>query len=177
MFELISRTFSTIFDRFKGKTAIEQSDLQQLVEQMREALIQADVPYEVTQQFLKTIQVDLLNKQIPKALRPDEYCMKLVHDRIVQFLGGSEKEHKLPEKGIIVVMGLQGSGKTTTLAKLAQFISTKNPRTRLLLASVDFQRPAAIDQLEILATRVGSSFYRAAEVKCVTGCARNYATF
>lgn len=166
MFEQIAEKFSSLFGRFSGNGTLEESKIAPLLLEVQNALLEADVPLAVAEQFIAELKQDLLGKKIPHGLKPAEYLMKMAHDRVAQFLGGAATgafTFQIPST--VLVMGLQGAGKTTTLGKLARLImaqAEKRGKTRrVLLASVDYYRPAAIEQLELLAQRVGCLFYRA----------------
>lgn len=146
---------------------LSQETVSDLLRTVADALLQADVPLEASNAFLDSLKKDLVGAQIKGSLRADEYLMKVVNDRIREFLGGQEN-HDLFAPTIpstLMVMGLQGSGKTTTTAKLGKLILTRlgelKKKGRVLAASVDFYRPAAIDQLEVVSLQAGIDFYRA----------------
>lgn len=166
MFDQISKAFSSLFSRARQKT-LTAPVVADLIGPMREALIQADVSYEVVEAFCVELQNELTGVTIPNSVRPDEYIAKVVYDHLVAFLGGKgDQEGFRPRSGsIIMVLGVQGSGKTTTLAKLGRFLvdlpRDKQRGYRVLAGSVDFYRPAAIDQLEIVAGQAGIDFRRA----------------
>lgn len=168
MFDFLSSKFSSIFSTFKREKKFSESDVEKLMSDVRDALIEADVPYDVALAFIEGIKLDVVGKKIAGSLRPDEQFMKIVHDKVVAFLGGTSNQDTVFVFDIpstVLVMGLQGSGKTTTISKLASYIKDQGKKRgkdrRILVASVDFYRPAAIDQLAILADAVGVDFYRA----------------
>ncbi len=162
MFDFLSRSFSSLFSRFSGAQELTKDSVAEFSNTVREALLGADVPLSVADAFVEEVSRDLIGTKPPKKVNPEEYYMKIVYDRLVAFLGGVEGVvDPLSKFTSFVVMGLQGSGKTTTIAKLAAYLKKKKPAARILLASVDFQRPAAVDQLEVLAARVGVDFFRA----------------
>ncbi len=168
MFDFLARSFSSLFSRFSGSSALTKDSVDSFAQTVREALLGADVPLAVADAFIDEVSRDLVGAVPPKKVDAQEYYMKIVYDRLVAFLGGVEGVVDPTTKvNTFVVMGLQGSGKTTTVAKLAALIKKRKPDARILLASVDFQRPAAIDQLEILAGRVGVDFFRASSSQSV----------
>ncbi len=166
MFDFLSEKFSGVLGWLKDKGRLTEDNIEQAEKQVQDALLQADVPYKVVKDFLESIKNEVVGQNIQSELRPGERFIKIVHDKLLEFLGGKNalvlNSFQFPS--VIMVMGLQGSGKTTTVAKLANFIlnqaSKKGKTRRVLLASVDFYRPAAIDQLKILADSVGADFYR-----------------
>jgi len=166
VFDLLSQKFSSLFGRFTGKGSLNEQDIAKLLTDIQDGMIEADVPYAVAEKFIAEVRQDAQAKKLGTQVKSAESFMRVVHDRMVQFLGGaSDTEFTMQIPSVCMVMGLQGSGKTTTIAKLAHFIKSKaekrNKTRKILLASVDFYRPAAVDQLEILAKKVGVDFYRA----------------
>lgn len=166
MFDLLSQKFSSLFGRFTGKAMLNEQDIAKLLTDIQDGMIEADVPFAVAEKFITEVRKDAQDKKLGTKIKSAESFMRVVHDRMVQFLGGaSDTEFTMQIPSVCMVMGLQGSGKTTTIAKLAHFIKSKaekrNKARKILLASVDFYRPAAVEQLEILAKRVGVDFYRA----------------
>ena len=165
MFDFLSNKFSGIFSRLTGQSHLSEKNINETLEKIRDSLIQADVPYGLVDTFLKEITDKVIGQKILHSLKPGEHLVKIVHDVLVDFLGGqSAAPFAFQIPSIIMVMGLQGAGKTTALAKLAYFIQEqakqRGKKRKILLASVDFHRPAAIDQLEILSKEVDASFYR-----------------
>ena len=154
-----------MFDGLRD-TTLKTDTIDIVMAQVTDALLEADVPYAVVSAFKAELQQKLIHAPRDKRLKPVEQIMKAVHDAMLSFMGGTQPytlTMQYPE--IIMVVGLQGSGKTTTIGKLArlflQEISTKGKKKSILCASVDFYRPAAIDQLEIIAGQAGVLFYRA----------------
>lgn len=166
MFDLLTEKFSSLFSRIKGGMASEKT-IDITLKTIWEGLIESDVPYDVAQAFINDIKTEVTAKN--KNIKTSEQLIKIVHDKILSFLGsqGSETTFAFSIPATVMVVGLQGSGKTTTLAKLASYImreaAKRGKQRRILLASVDFYRPAAIDQLEILARNAQVDFYRALE--------------
>ncbi|NBV40673.1 signal recognition particle protein [bacterium] len=167
MFDFLSQSFSSIFSQLTGQSKLTQANLQQSAEQVEQALVQADVPYEVVTDFIQKVFAETNHKKILGSLRPAEMFVTAVYDAMIAFLGGAYEQESFTFQipSTIVIMGLQGSGKTTTLAKLAYFIKKeaqkRGKKRYILCASLDYYRPAAIDQLEILAKQVDIEFYRA----------------
>ncbi|BDC34295.1 signal recognition particle protein [Candidatus Dependentiae bacterium Noda2021] len=166
MFDFLSSKFSSIFNKFTGKNTLTQVDVDTALFQVKEALLEADVPYQLVDQFCTEINKDVIGQKLIGSVKPNEQLIKVVHDRMVSFLGGKQDipfSFQIPS--IIMVLGLQGSGKTTSIAKIAHFIQKeaqqKGKKRTILLASIDFYRPAAVDQLEVVAGKAGVAFYRA----------------
>lgn len=183
MFKTLSEKFSSIFTRISGNHKISEANIHEAIEEVKNSLIEADVPYNVVNDFIENVKKDALGGKVLKSLKPSDQFIKIVHEQLNQFLG---EKITLPSNifqipSTIMVMGLQGSGKTTTIAKLAKYLvdiaAKKGKKRDILLASVDFYRPAAIDQLEILAKQVGVSFFRASESDPVKAAKEIYSHF
>jgi len=165
MFNFLTQKFTSIFSRFNGKGQITQANIDDALQQVNDALLEADVPYDLVKTFIDQVKNEALGKQVIKSLNPGQQFIKIVHDRLSEFMGGQGATVSFQIPSVIMVLGLQGSGKTTTTAKIANFLkdaAVKKGKTRnILMASVDFYRPAAIDQLEVLSKQIDVSFYRA----------------
>ncbi len=166
MFEFLSQKFSGVLGWLKDRGRLTEENINQALQQVNDALLDADVPLEIVQQFLENIKTEVLGKKVQTSLNPGQQFIKVVHEQLLAFLGGANTmttvAFQIPS--VIMVMGLQGSGKTTSVAKLARWViqqaATRGKKRRILLGSVDFYRPAAIDQLEILAKQIEVDFYR-----------------
>jgi signal recognition particle subunit SRP54 len=166
VFDILSRKFSSLMSRFTGKKSLQPAEITQLLGDIKDGMLEADIPYSAAEKFLNEVERDIQAKKLGAQAQSTNSLVKIIHDRIVEFLGGTADSEFSPQiPSVCMVIGLQGSGKTTTLAKLVRYLTVKaekrGKKRRILLASVDFYRPAAIDQLEILAERVGAPFYRA----------------
>lgn len=163
MFDFLSKKISSVFDHLKGATSFTDSNISSVLEGISDAFLEADVPFEVVENFTNEIKSEIIGKKVSKGLKPDEQLSKIVYDKLLLFLGGDSKDSKFIFKpgSTVMVMGLQGSGKTTSLSKLAHLIKNERKNSKILLGSVDFYRPAAVDQLEILAKSTDVGFYRA----------------
>lgn len=165
MFDFLSKKFSGVLGWLQNKSHLSEQNMQEALQQVRQALLEADVPLSITNAFLDKVKQEARGIAVQKSLTPGQHFIKIVHEKVLEFLGGTQSAtpvFQLPS--IILVMGLQGSGKTTTIAKIAQWVQReqkKDKTRRILLASVDFYRPAAIEQLEILAQKIKVDFYRA----------------
>lgn len=166
MFDFLSQKFSGVLSWLKDKGRLTQENINKAVKQVQDALLEADVPYKVVQDFLESIKKEAIGLETNTGLRPGEKFIKIVHDKLLEFLGGKNALvlNNFQYPCVIMVMGLQGSGKTTTVAKLANYIlqeaNKKGKPKKVLLASVDYYRPAAIEQLKILAKSVNADFYK-----------------
>lgn len=157
MFDSISNTFSTIMRSIAGKSKISEKNIQDAVEEIKVALLDADVNIRVVRRFINSTMEDALGEKVLNAVDPGDQFVKIVYDKMVNLLG-DEDNQKLNLKGpdtpsSILMMGLQGSGKTTTSAKLA--LRLKKEGRRVLLVAADLVRPAAILQLQVLGEAVG----------------------
>lgn len=165
MFDFLSQKLAPVFESIFGTGKLTENNVSQALEKIKTALIDADVPFVVAHAFIESVKKDALGTKVMRSIKPGEQFVKIVHDHLTTFLGGVQATEWGRKPGIYVVMGLQGSGKTTSLAKLAHHIlkqePTKAKKPKVLLASVDFYRPAAVDQLEYLSKKVGCSFCRA----------------
>ncbi len=166
MFSFLSKKFSGVLSWLGNKGRLTEENIQEALTNVREALLEADVPLHIAEAFLQEIKNDAVGKNVQASLNPGQQFIKIVHDKLLDFLGGrntlTTMSFQIPS--VIMVMGLQGSGKTTTIAKLAHTViqqaQQRGKKRHVLCASVDFYRPAAIEQLEILAQKVGASFFR-----------------
>ncbi|MGC2310627.1 MAG: signal recognition particle receptor subunit alpha [Candidatus Babeliaceae bacterium] len=166
MFDFLSQSFSSIFSKFNRTTRLNEQNTQAIMLQVHDALLQADVPYEIVQQFIAQLKQEIEGQKLVANLKPAEQLIKIVHDKMVEFLGQNTHDAgQFTIPSVFMMIGLQGSGKTTVTAKFAHYLrkiaQAKGKTRRILVASVDFYRPAAIDQLEILAQKAGVDFYRA----------------
>ncbi len=182
MFDFLTTSFSSIFSKISGSRTLDQKTVTDVLTQIKSALLDADVPYDLVETFVKSIEQEAVGSTLNKSGKPSDQLIKIVHDKLVQFLSGvGEKPFIFQSTGVVMVLGLQGSGKTTTTAKLAhQMIkeATKLGKKRtILLASVDYYRPAAIDQLEILAKQAGADFYRASSTEPLAAAREIYAHY
>ena len=154
-----------MFSGLEGNKNLTEQNIQEALETVEQALLEADVPYVVVQTFITSVKNDVVGQKIVGSLKPAEQLMSVVQRKIVDFLGGDGSGSSFSFPSTVMVMGLQGSGKTTTIGKLAYQIKRDAQKSKLnkkiLVGSIDFYRPAAIDQLEILAKQVDVSFYRA----------------
>ena len=123
MFERLTTVFSSFVELIAGEKKLSESTVDQLLAKVHDALIDADVPYDVTTTFVAALRTDIVGMKITKTLKPQEQVVKVVHDTIVRFLGNNSQELFTPVvPSTCMVVGLQGSGKTTTLVKLAHYI-------------------------------------------------------
>ncbi|HET9259246.1 MAG TPA: signal recognition particle protein [Acidimicrobiia bacterium] len=154
MFDTLTQRFEAVFSSLRGKGKLTEKDIDVALREVRLALLEADVNVSVVKTFLTRVKERALGEDVSKSISPGQQVVKIVHDELINTLGRDTAElAKTSPPLVILVVGLQGSGKTTTAGKLAQHLKSKGRRP--LLVAADLQRPAAIDQLETLASRVG----------------------
>jgi signal recognition particle subunit SRP54 len=156
MFESLSGRLNDVFDRLKRRGALREADVEAALRDIRVALLEADVALPVVKDFIGAIRERAVGQEVLKSVTPGQMVVKIVHDHLVRLLGDEVSALNLdgPPPRVILMVGLQGSGKTTTSAKLAYRLRTRE-RKRALLASLDVQRPAAQEQLAVLAEQAG----------------------
>ncbi len=157
MFESLSDRLGGVFDRLTKQGALSEADVDAALREVRTALLEADVSLAVARDFVKAVKTRAIGQAVTKSVTPGQQVVKIVHDELIRVLAGDEAPEDLkidnPPSAILMV-GLQGSGKTTTTAKLAKRFKERNGK-RVLLASLDTNRPAAMEQLAILAGQIG----------------------
>ncbi len=157
MFENLSERLGGVFDRLTKQGALSDDDVKTALREVRVALLEADVSLPVARDFIKAVQDKATGQSVTKSVTPGQQVVKIVHDELQHVLTGSEDPGALkidnPPAPILMV-GLQGSGKTTTTAKLAKRLKEKEGK-RVLMASLDVNRPAAMEQLQILGVQIG----------------------
>ena len=159
MFENLTDKLERSFKLLKGEGRITEINVAETLKEIRRALIDADVNYKVAKTFTDTVKQKALGQNVLTAVKPGQMMTKIVRDELALLMGGSATDIKLDgTPAVILIAGLQGSGKTTFSGKLAQLLKTKKSRQVLLVAG-DVYRPAAIDQLKILGQQVGVEVY------------------
>ena len=155
MFAALGNNFSKIFDKLKGKGYISESDISEAMREIRIALLEADVALPVIKDLISIIKEKALGAEVIKSISPGQMVVKIVHDELVKILGSENQILNLNAAAPVVIMmvGLQGSGKTTSTAKLALRLRQKSKK-KILLASLDLARPAAREQLETLSKEI-----------------------
>ena len=160
MFDTLNTKFEKIVQSIRGKAVISETDFEVTLREIRIALLEADVSLVVVKEFINSIKSNILGKEILKSVKPDQMIIKLVQDELVKILGSENKSLNLSSSQLtkILFCGLQGSGKTTSIAKLS-YLLKKSSKKKILLASADIYRPAAQEQLKVLAEETGSDFF------------------
>lgn len=155
MLDNITKNIGKIFDTLSGKKTINEDDLNSVMREIRIALLEADVSLSVAKDFIEKVKQEALGQQVVKSVSAGQMIVKIVHDELIKLLGSEKSEINFNQKppAIIMLVGLQGAGKTTSAAKLALRLKNKNHK-KILLASLDTYRPAAQQQLEILAQKI-----------------------
>ena len=150
MFESLGERLQNAIDKMRGYGKITESNIDEITREVRLALLEADVNYKVVKEFIASVKEKALGEEVAKSLKPGEVFVKILKDELVELLGGEKKDLVMDGKPTILMMvGLQGSGKTTSNGKLANFLRKKYHK-RPLLVACDVYRPAAIDQLKQL---------------------------
>lgn len=172
MFEKLSDKLEHAFKVLKGEGKITEINVAETLKEVRKALLDADVNYKVAKQFTDTVREKALGQNVLTAVSPGQLMIKIAHDELTQLMGGSKEEINLRESPAIILMsGLQGSGKTTLSGKLANFLKSKKQKHPLLVAC-DVYRPAAIDQLKVLGEQISVPVYCEEDVKDPVAIAR-----
>ncbi|NCO67879.1 MAG: signal recognition particle protein [Nitrospirae bacterium CG_4_10_14_0_8_um_filter_41_23] len=163
MFESLTEKLESIFKRLKGKGLLKEEDVELALKEIRLALLEADVNFKVVKDFIQKIKEKAIGKEILESLTPGQQVIKIVNEELCELLGKTNSKIQLSPNPptIIMMVGLHGSGKTTTSAKLARLF--KKEGRRPLLVAADLQRPAAIDQLIILGSQIDVPVYHSKE--------------
>jgi signal recognition particle subunit SRP54 len=172
MFESLSERLESAFKQIKGEGRITELNVAATVKDIRRALVDADVNYKIAKEFTDKIKDKAMGEKVLTAVSPGQLMVKIVKDELAELMGGTEAE--LNAKGnpaVILIAGLQGSGKTTFSGKLANYLKSK--KFSPLLVAADIYRPAAIDQLKVLGGQVGVEVYSEPENKDAVSIARN----
>ena len=165
MFDNLSERLERSFKILKGEGKITEINVAETLKDVRRALLDADVNYKVAKQFTDTVKEKALGQNVLTAVKPSQLMVKIVHDELTELMGGETAEINLAGKPAVILMsGLQGSGKTTFSGKLARMLKTKKNR-RPLLVACDVYRPAAIEQLRVLAQQIDVPMYSEPESK------------
>jgi len=173
MFESLSERLESAFKQIKGEGRVTELNIAATVKEIRRALVDADVNYKIAKEFTDKVKDEALGQKVLNAISPGQLMVKIVKDELVSLMGGSESE--LQTKGspaIILIAGLQGSGKTTFSAKLANYLKTKKGLSPMMVAA-DIYRPAAIEQLKVLGEQINVEVYSEPENKNAVQIAQN----
>jgi signal recognition particle subunit SRP54 len=160
MFEGLTDRLSSVFDRLSGRGVLSEKDIDEAMREVRVALLEADVSLPVVQALIERIKVRAVGQDVMKSLTPGQALVKVVRDELTSVMGAanSDLDFNCPAPAVILMAGLQGAGKTTTVAKLARLLAERRKK-KVMVVSADVYRPAAIEQLQTLAGQVGALFH------------------
>ncbi len=173
MFNSLSEKLESAFKNIKGEGRISELNIANTIKEIRRALVDADVNYKIAKEFTDKVKEKALGAKVLLSVNPGQQMIKIVQDELTELMGGNESEFNISgNPAIILIAGLQGSGKTTFSGKLANYLKTKKGKSPLLVAA-DIYRPAAIDQLEILGGQIGVDVYAERENKDAVAIIQN----
>ena len=173
MFQSLSEKLEGAFKNIKGEGRISELNIANTVKDIRRALVDADVNYKIAKEFTDKVKETAMGSKVLLSVNPGQQMVKIVQDELTALMGGKESEFNVNgNPAIILVAGLQGSGKTTFSGKLANYLKTKKGKSPLLVAA-DIYRPAAIDQLEVLGGQIGVDVYAERENKDAVSIVQN----
>jgi len=173
MFNSLSEKLEAAFKNLKGQARINELNIANTVKDIRRALVDADVNYKIAKEFTDRVKDKALGEKVLTAVSPGQQMVKIVQDELTELMGGTESDFNINgNPAIILIAGLQGSGKTTFSGKLANYLKTKKGKSPLLVAA-DIYRPAAIDQLEVLGGQIDVPVYSERENKDAVSIAQN----
>src|SRR3712207_41090 len=172
MFDELSEKLEATFARLRGRGVLTEADIKEGLREFRRVLLEADVNFQLTREFLERVEKKAVGVTTLRTVSPAQQLVKIVYDELTAMLGERREGLKLSTvpPTVVMMVGLQGSGKTTTAAKLARKLRGENRPTRLVAA--DVYRPAAIDQLETLGEQLGVPVYAERDTKDVVRIAR-----
>ncbi|HNV57543.1 MAG TPA: signal recognition particle protein [Smithellaceae bacterium] len=164
MFESLSEKLEGIFKKLKGRGVLNEESVNAALREIRMALLEADVNFKVVKDFIEEVRLRAVGKEVLESLTPGQQVVKIVHDRLVELMGGTSANIKFGSRipAPIMLVGLQGCGKTTTAAKLARLLSAEK---RVYLVSADVYRPAAMEQLAVLGRQIKAGVFEAGALR------------
>lgn len=162
MFDQLTERLTKTFKSLRGQGRLSEDNIQHALREVRLSLIEADVSLPVIKEFIEQVKQKALGQEVMTSLNPDQVFIKIVHNELIDVMGRERAElnFKTQPPAVFLMAGLQGSGKTTSSAKLARYLKEQHNK-KIMLASVDVYRPAAITQLQVLAEQVGALFFEA----------------
>ena len=173
MFNSLSEKLESAFKNLKGEARINDLNIANTVKDIRKALIDADVNYKIAKEFTDRVKEKATGEKVINAISPGQLMVKIVQDELTELMGGSEAQfNSTGNPAVILIAGLQGSGKTTFTGKLANYLKTQKGKSPMVVAC-DIYRPAAIDQLTVLAEQIGVTVYSERENKDAVSIAQN----
>jgi signal recognition particle subunit SRP54 len=170
MFDDLQKRLSTAFGRFRARGLLTEANIKDGLREVRTALLEADVNYQVVQEFMARVGEKAVGQELIRSVRPEQQIVKVVHDELVELMGPVDPSLRFEKAGPTVVMlcGLQGSGKTTTAGKLARLLASQGRKP--LLVAADLQRPAAVEQLKVIGQQLGVPVFSEAGTDPVRVC-------
>ena len=170
MFDDIQQRLSSAFGRFRARGVLTQANIQEGLREVRTALLEADVNFKVVQEFMARVTEKAVGAELIKSVRPEQQIVKIVHDELIDLMGPTDSSIRMQKEGPTVLMmcGLQGSGKTTTCGKLARMLASQGRKP--LLVAADLQRPAAVEQLKVIGQQLQVPVYSEADSNPVKVC-------
>jgi signal recognition particle subunit SRP54 len=173
MFNSLSEKLESAFKNLKGEARINDLNIANTVKDIRRALVDADVNFKIAKEFTDKVKEKATGEKVINAISPGQLMIKIVQDELTELMGGKEADFNITgNPAVILIAGLQGSGKTTFTGKLATYLKTKKGKSPLVVAA-DIYRPAAIDQLTVLAEQIGVDIYAERENKDAVSIAQN----
>ena len=157
MFDSFSNRISEIFEKLRRSGVLKEADVDTALREIRIALLEADVSLDVAKKFIADVKEKAIGQNVIKSISPGQMVTKIVHDHLIELLGTSSEINVNKKPFKIMLVGLQGAGKTTTAAKLSKFFTKKNKK--VVLTSTDTQRPAAIEQLQVLSKKIEGTLF------------------
>ena len=159
-FESLGEKFGNIFKKMRGNTRLTEKNMDDMLKEIRVALLEADVNFKVVKSFTNDVKEKALGQDVYNKVNPSQMVVKIVHDEIQELLGADQTGIQYAKSGLttLLLLGLQGTGKTTTAGKLAHLMVNKEHK-KVMIAALDIYRPGAIDQLETVAKNAGASFF------------------
>ena len=159
-FESLGDRFSNIFKKMRGNTQLTEKNMDDMLKEIRVALLEADVNFKVVKAFTNDVKEKALGQDVYNKVNPSQMVVKIVHDEIQELLGADQTGIQYNANGLtsILLLGLQGTGKTTTAGKLAYLMHQKEGK-KVLVAALDIYRPGAIEQLQAVVSKTGADFF------------------
>ncbi len=160
MFDNLTERLSNSFKAIQGKNKLSDENIKEAIREVRRSLLEADVALDVIKFFIERVQAKAIGLKVAEGLNPSQAFIKLVEAELTDVIGGQNESLNLSTQppAVVMVAGLQGSGKTTSIAKLARYLKEEQKK-KVLVVSADVYRPAAIEQLKILAEQIGVDFF------------------
>jgi signal recognition particle subunit SRP54 len=170
MFDDLQKRLSSAFKKFRVSGVLTEANMREGLREVRTALLEADVHFDVVQEFMARINAEAAGMELVKSIRPEQQIVKVVHDELIDLMGPVDPSIRFEKAGTTVLMlcGLQGAGKTTTCGKLAKLLQSQGRKPMLVAA--DLQRPAAIEQLKVIGSQIGVPVHSQADSNPVAVC-------